>query len=343
MAEEQVKIREEIVSDGRRTVAIHDWSPVDEQGHHKSSEEIEHDINETRHSMDIILDTLAGRASPRSIMDRISNYFGRPENRDKAKDTLKTVGNRIANSFQRNPLPVLLATTGAVWMVWESGRKEVERIEIKQPREGPSGAEKAKGKAQEFFETAKEKVNEGKEMAKERFSGAKERASEKFEQGRERARQYQSEAGERGESYKERGAELRGQASQYYKENIGKADRAFHQNPLAFGAAALLGGLIAGFFLPETKGEKELVGEQAHETFEKARETGEGVLEKSKEVAGAAAGAAKGKAQEQGMTPEQIEPQQKEPSQEIGTKAASTAESALKSAEEKVDQKRKAA
>lgn len=286
--------KETISTDGKGNVAtIHEWSPVDESGRHKNTVEIENDIEETRHSMDLILDALGGKTNPGALYDRFQNYFQNATNRENIKSTISNVSKSISNSFQRNPLPVMMVATGASWMLWETQRQghepshdgktgeqlKAETSEQMQRAKGETGerAEYVKGKAGEISETAKSK-------AAEMTSGAKERTES-----------FLSQVQHRGEEYRGKTAEMQNRAKYSYR----KADTAVHSNPLLFGVAAAFAGIVAGLMIPETKVEDRYAGEKAGEVFHKAKETG-------KEITKEATQKASNKAKEEGISPEQL-------------------------------------
>ncbi|KMQ49432.1 hypothetical protein CHISP_3654 [Chitinispirillum alkaliphilum] len=232
---------EEKVKGNGRSASLYDWEPVKESGEHKSSGEIEHDIEETRHSMDLILDALSGRFSSKNLADRVTHFFQSPQNRDKAKERIGDIGENISESFAKNPLPAILMASGAVWMIWQ-GRQEPKQ------------------------EKGEKKEGKGKKL-KEKFSGESEKLKGKegeFKEGME----------EKKKEYSQRSGELKQQTQNAYKRAYEKTDSALHENPLLFGASALLGGVLLGLLLPETQKEKEIAGEKSHEVIEKVKEKG---------------------------------------------------------------------
>ncbi|MFP4014389.1 MAG: DUF3618 domain-containing protein [Chitinispirillaceae bacterium] len=237
-------IREKKVA-GNGHVAIHDWSPVDETGHHKSSDQIENDIQETRHTMDTILDAMEGKVNPRTILDRFIDSFQKPENRQKVSDTMGTIGKSIYRSFQRNPLPMMMVTAGTAWAFWEN-RKETKEPQYYREPMGPSAAEQAQGAAGKMGERAGQ--------AKEKLSGAQQKA-------------------------KGTASDLSGKATEGLRSGAERTDKVIHDNPLITGAIAMVAGLVAGALAPETEAERKTVGEESKEVQKEVEETGKGVSE----------------------------------------------------------------
>jgi ElaB/YqjD/DUF883 family membrane-anchored ribosome-binding protein len=301
----------ETLGSGRVTHAtvVHEWSPVDESGLHKNTEQIEHDINDTRHTMDLILDALNGKASPNTMYRRAVHYFQSRENRENVRKSLSDVADNITGSFQRNPLPVMMVAAGAAWMLWETqsdGRgvrheryagekfrnvKNEASERLQQARE--QAGEKAgsiQGKARETVDMARAKAGEFKDKARESLASAKEQASSALSGTRQK-----------GEEYRQRAAEM--QESTY--QSVQRAGSAVHDNPLLFGFAAAFAGIVAGLILPETKSERDIAGEKAAEIIEKTEEKGA-------EITNTTARATTEKAEQTGITGEQLKQKAKE-------------------------------
>jgi ElaB/YqjD/DUF883 family membrane-anchored ribosome-binding protein len=299
--------KKEII-EGNGHVAIHEWSPIKENGEHKTSREIEFDIDETRNVMDEILDTMSGKVRPGALMNRFQDYFQKQENVDRVKDTLTRVGKGVSNSFQRNPLPAIMAATGAVWMLWETTQSRSSEY-AGEKTAGPH-LERRREQAEEKFSSTKARAEDATAEAKERFSSGLDQArqrGERFISGAKEAREnYQRRAGETSENYRRRVEELRQNTMHTYRDSTRRADQAMHDNPILFGAAAVFAGIVAGFFLPETKREKQVAGDLARQTIGKAKESGEKAMETGKEVAHDTTQAASQSIKEKGVTPEQL-------------------------------------
>ncbi len=240
------KTEEKIRGNGHSRTA-YEWEPVNKTGEHKSSDEIEHDIEETRHTMDTILDTLSGRFDTHNIMDRFFQFFQKEENRDRAKLKISEIGSNVSDSFQKNPLPMVLMTTGAVWMVWQSRQPSTPA----KPSQGPSAGEKIEEKIGEEAQKVKGKISSEEQKLKEKQGQTAQQNEEKMEH------------------YQKKGEEIKEQGKTYSKELLNKTDSALHENPLLYGAAALFGGMLVGMLVPETKKEKQVIGEKKDELQEK--------------------------------------------------------------------------
>jgi hypothetical protein len=74
---------------------------------------------------------------------------------------------------------------------------------------------------------------------------------------------------------------------QYQAGRMGRTvQRSLEDNPIAFGAAALLAGVAIGLALPATRQERQLLGDAHDQFMEKAQEVATNVAESAKQVAG---------------------------------------------------------
>lgn len=255
-----------VANNGHTAATVHDWSPVDESGRPKSSQEIETDIEETRHSMDLILDALNGKANPGTLYRKAYDYFQSSENRDKVKNSLSKVTNSVSSSFQRNPLPVMMVAAGASWMLWEMNQpshdgKAGERMQQLRSETGQK-TEAAKERAGAKVEALRGKAGEASESLKERTgalaSEAKEKAGGFFDQARQR-----------GDEFKDRASELQSRTFNSYQ----RADSSVRKNPLLLGFAAACAGIVAGLLIPETRTETHIAEEKTPEIKQKAEKS----------------------------------------------------------------------
>jgi ElaB/YqjD/DUF883 family membrane-anchored ribosome-binding protein len=269
---------EETKTGGNGHVAIHDWAPVDERGKHKDSDEIEQDISQTRHSMDIIMDALGGKFRPHQILDRFMDTLHKPENRERAKDAFTNLGSSLSRTFQQNPVPLLLIGAGTIWMILEQNRKQypydVRREDFERvPDDQYPASESTIGPARDKLESSMENFREKGQQIREKVS----------------------------DTYKQQVTGIKDQAHKGYDST----NRFIHDNPFIVGAASLAFGIIAGALIPESHKEREVLGDTSRRVMDTARETGDEYLEKGRNIAGAAVETAESKAKEEVQTPPQ--------------------------------------
>jgi gas vesicle protein len=84
------------------------------------------------------------------------------------------------------------------------------------------------------------------------------------------------------------------------KEGAHRAKGVAQENPLGLAIGAVAAGFLGGLLIPSTQVEDEKIGPMADQVKEKAKETGQEVMDRGKEVARQAADSAKETAQEVG-------------------------------------------
>lgn len=84
------------------------------------------------------------------------------------------------------------------------------------------------------------------------------------------------------------------------KQGAHRAKGMAQENPLGLAIGAVAAGFLGGLLIPSTQVEDEKIGPMADQVKEKAKETGQEVMDRGKEVARQAADSAKETAQEVG-------------------------------------------
>lgn len=296
--------REEKIISGDGHVAIHDWEPVDSYGHHKASSEIENDIDQTRHTMDVLFDTLTERLHPRAVVDHLFDRFQLPENRKKVQDVFLNTGKRISDSFQENPIPLLLIGAGVAWifMGGHGSAEETQRRSAQDKiRDSFGNASQA---AKEKFENVKDAIKDRGEKASDSFYEGKEKTAQSFRDATGRGKEVAENAREQYSETRAQGNSWQQRVSEQYSSTGNSVANLIREKPLAVGLAAAMLGMAAGILFPETKTEKRSVGEAAKPAADWAAGKSADVTERAKNVAGETANTAFGKAKEEGLVSE---------------------------------------
>jgi len=294
------------------------WDPLKDGGKHKTSDEIEQDIEFTRREMDNTLNALGEKFNLRHYVDDFINSF--QPGAEETKENLTDLGRRISDALMRDPLPATLIGSGLGLLIYENtGGKRVELISEERRREIAERRMEARGQMRERAEAAQEKLQGKTEEAKERMAAAQEKFQKRAE---ETADEFQKRVAETQKAASEKVSEARETIAGNFKqmseqgssfttsadENIRKF---VHDNPLALGIAAFAFGMLAGSFFPAAPQEKKLMGEKAGEigqkSTEKASEVTETAMEKGKEAAVSATEAATEKVKEQNKASEKKE------------------------------------
>ncbi|MEX0937221.1 MAG: DUF3618 domain-containing protein [Pirellulales bacterium] len=105
---------------------------------HKSSREIERDVQETRTQMDRTLEEIGGRLHPKHLFDEAVKYFrssngGTADYRQKAR----RVGREAAHQVKQHPIPALLCGAGLAWLLFED-RDESRTSHVDRRKAGKS-------------------------------------------------------------------------------------------------------------------------------------------------------------------------------------------------------------
>jgi ElaB/YqjD/DUF883 family membrane-anchored ribosome-binding protein len=297
--------REEKNISGDGHVAIHDWEPVDSFGQYKASSEIENDINQTRHTMDVLFDSLTERLHPRAMVDHLLDRFQLPENRKKVQDVFLNAGKKISDSFQENPIPLLLIGAGVAWIFLGNHRipaEETERGSVKDKIRDSFG--NASQTAKERFENVRNTIKDRGEKVKDSFYEGKEKAAQSFQDATGRGKEAAENAREQYSQSRAQGNSWQQRVSEQYSNTGNSVANLIREKPLAVGLAAAMLGMAAGILFPETKTEKRTVGEAAKPVADWASEKKADVTERAKNVAGDTANTAFGKSKEEGIVSE---------------------------------------
>lgn len=300
----------------------------------ENTEALRSDIDVTRRRMDDTIDALGNRMQPRHLIDEVLGYFRRTNEsgesrltsvRDKVSHGTDAAVHAVVDTVKQNPLPALVIGAGVAWMIYESRRDKTPRLgsydtdtgegirydpdaHLDRPLDYPSdttgiseagwsdqGGSKLgnmKGALSDTAATAKDKLSHAGDVAKEKMGAMRQAAGEKLSAARQRA-------GEIGSRVKERTGEM-------YSVTRQRVATTADQHPIELGLVCLAAGVIAGLALPTPSAVNEKLGPTADRLRDRARESGQEMLEKGKRVASAAVSAVKEEAQSQGLTPERL-------------------------------------
>jgi hypothetical protein len=300
-------------------------------GGSRSSDAIRTEIEETRGKMDNTLDRLEERLTPRHLLDEVLDYFrSHGPDRDqvagkasaaigKAGDTASQVMHVVSDTIRQHPIPALLVGAGIAYAVYESKAGQEEGYyEIEEDEDyfnskysyddpgssgfGPEGGEldTSEGGA---LKSSKEKVQEKLSAAGEQLKGGTERV-------KQRAKEIKDGAARRGRVIRIKASELKRRmaegAQQKFYEKREQVARVTDEHPLSTGLGLLAAGLLVGLAMPSTRKEDEYIGRASDRFKQRAKEQGQELMERGKNVANAAVSAAKETAEEEGLTPEQL-------------------------------------
>jgi uncharacterized protein YjbJ (UPF0337 family) len=281
-----------------------------------SSDEIRADIERTRAEMDNTFDALDQKLTPSQLLAEAWRY---------TKGGSSVGAGKLWSLARQHPLPATMIGVGLGWLLVERSRSKEDDSRYgaygytgegasgygRYGRYGSSGNVDVDYRSSDFdedLETGRLASAAGavKDAAGNAIDTVKDAASTAREKVHGLTDTVKDRASELSDTAHQKATQLRNKA----KYQTRKAKTGFWQmmeeNPLAVGAAVLTLGAIAGFSLPSTDKEDELLGETRDHLLDKAKETGQEVLEKGKHVAESAVETLKHEAEAQGLTAENL-------------------------------------
>ena len=271
------------------------------------------EIRETRERMSGTLEELGDRLNPTRIKAQVKDNIreatvGRVETMARnAADRVTEKGHGIMGTIRENPIPAAMVGIGLGWLLFGGKRRDdrtlwdrsyangdtwdgttgyVGDISATTPRlaqddagggmgstvsHDPSAVDRVREKVTGFGETMRDTAGTIGYQAKEHVSEVREHVSESASQVAERARY------------------LAHNVSDSTRQRIHMAgdriDTTMHENPLAIGVVAMAVGMAAGLAIPESRRERELMGQYRDQLVDRVRSTVDETREKVQHVA----------------------------------------------------------
>jgi hypothetical protein len=289
------------------------------------SDIIRADIEQTRQTMDQTLDELGTKMKPHHLIDEMLGFLHLDQLdgqklKEKAGAAAQSVGqaaNRACRAMtdvvREHPIPTLLIGAGLAWAFYESHQRSHngnghphEDAHARGELEGEWEAHGLRAKAQHGLESAKEGIQTATQEVTDQVATTARAISHKAAQMKD---------------------QVIGGVQRGYQAGREKFVQTSQAHPLQVGLGFLAAGVLLGLALPASRKEDEWVGEAADRVKDRAKATGQDLLNRGKTVATAAAEAVKKTAAEQGLTPQAL----KEKVQQV---ASETQEAAKRSAEQ---------
>jgi ElaB/YqjD/DUF883 family membrane-anchored ribosome-binding protein len=236
----------------------------------KSPEEIEREIEQTRHRLSRDIDELGNKLSPENLKEEAKSAIkgvahGAVSN---VGVQARRTGSRLVEVIRDNPLPVIAVGAGVTWLLTQRSRSEVSGGRM--ARYAYTGAERRQGDSWQSGSGIKDRVGGT-------VSGVKDSVSEAASGVAERAGEFKARAGER---IGHLGNEARRQTRRI-KTNL---EHTAEENPLALAIGAAVVGLALGMLLPGTRRENELMGSTRDQLADRAEKTAERVKDAAVEA-----------------------------------------------------------
>jgi hypothetical protein len=253
------------------------------------------EIEETRANMSGTIDAIGHRLNPQTIAEQTREHVreatvGRVERLvEDAGRTAQHTSNSIIDTIRENPVPAALAALGIGWLI-------VRGREAGSANGGYRASDWRYADRGSTYGYAPYEAGQGD------GESITDRMSEAGEQIRQRTdalgQQAQRAAGDVAERSQQALSQAQWQAERAAAQAQRQFDRTLQENPLALGALALGVGAAIGLAIPETRQERELLGEQRDqlvsqigqvataalgEAEKAARETGQQLQEAARE------------------------------------------------------------
>lgn len=302
------------------------------------TESLRSDIEMTRRRMNDTIDALGERMKGRHLVDEVIGYFRSNSDKTseagarvreklsqtagKVSESAGTAANAVIETVKQNPLPILMITAGAAWLVYNATRdrsadvdEDLEdsdrydpdthydrQLEYPGSRSASSGedagaatsglTDEASSKLGQMKDTVAQKASAAKDQLKDKFSNVKDRASEFGSTVRDRASDISSRVGER--------------TREVYGRSRERVVNTADQYPLQVGLGCLAAGVLIGLAVPTPAPVNRLAGPTIDRLRKRTKDAGRDMLQKGKRVVQAATSAAKQEAEDQGLTPDRL-------------------------------------
>jgi len=271
-----------------------------------SSDEIRADIERTRAEMDNTFDALDQKLTPSQLLAEAWRY---------TKGGSSIGAGKLWTLARQHPLPATMIGVGLGWLLVERSRSnggdDLGGYEsYGYTGEGASGYGRYGSSSNVDIDYRSSYFDEDLESGRlaSAAGAVKDAAGNAVDTVKNTASNLTDNVKDRASSLSDTAHQKATQLRNKAKFQTRRAKTGFWQmmeeNPLAVGAAVLTLGAIAGFSLPSTNKEDQLLGETRDHLLDKAKETGQEVLEKGKHVAETAVETLKHEAEAQGLTAE---------------------------------------
>jgi ElaB/YqjD/DUF883 family membrane-anchored ribosome-binding protein len=257
---------------------------VDEEAANRA--EIEHtraEIEHTRADMSETVDAIQQRLSPENLKEQAMDTV-----KEATVGRVQGAGSTIMETVRANPVPAALTGIGLGWLL-VSARSSSSSAQVRS-----RGSAYSSPPTYDYSTRYEERGADGP-SAGEALERTRDSVGETASRAQDRAGQVASQA-------QDRVSRLGDQVWHQTQRASGGFQRMLRENPLTVGALAVGTGAAVGLAIPQTSQEHEVMGE-ARDTFvEKAQEKAQDAQQKVQRVAEEAQSAAKGEAENQGLT-----------------------------------------
>jgi gas vesicle protein len=253
------------------------------------------DIRITQERLGDTVEEIGERFNPTRLKAELKSdirdaTIGKVENMaQQTADMVSDAQRSLMQSIRENPVPVAMVGIGLGWMILNANnRKKQTGSDSQYGNDQRRGARPMYGEQQRAGWNTMYDDEQGRNYERQQ-SGALDRARNKASDVVDSMKQKTSELADqtqrKASEMSERAEEMAGRVADQTRMQTRRVERAFQDNPLVIGAAALALGLAAGLAIPSTEKEAELVGDTRDELVDKVRDVAEDTKAKVQQVA----------------------------------------------------------
>jgi len=254
------------------------------------------DIRITQERLGDTVEEIGERFNPTRLKEELKSdirdaTIGKVENMaQQTADMVSDAQRSLMQSIRENPIPVVMVGLGLGWMILNASTRKKRmgadsQYDDSQRRGARSMYDEHQG---EGWSSMYYDDRQGSDYDRQE-SGAMDRvrnkASDVVDTVKQKTSHLADETQRKASEVGERAEEMASRVADQTRMQTRRVERAFQDNPLVIGAAALALGLAAGLAIPSTETEDELVGETRDELVDKVRDVAEDTKAKVQQVA----------------------------------------------------------
>jgi len=269
---------------------------ADRDRNEDETEIIAADIRITQERLGDTVEEIGERFNPTRLKQELKSdirdaTIGKVENMaQQTADMVSDAQRSLMQSIRENPIPVVMVGLGLGWMILNASTRKKRmgadsQYDDSQRRGARSMYDEHQG---EGWSSMYYDDRQGSDYDRQE-SGAMDRvrnkASDVVDTVKQKTSHLADETQRKASEVGERAEEMASRVADQTRMQTRRVERAFQDNPLVIGAAALALGLAAGLAIPSTETEDELVGETRDELVDKVRDVAEDTKAKVQQVA----------------------------------------------------------
>jgi gas vesicle protein len=255
------------------------------------------DIRITQERLGDTVEEIGERFNPTRLKEELKSdirdaTIGKVENMaQQTADMVSDAQRSLMESIRENPVPVVMVGLGLGWMILNASTRKKRmgarsQYDDYQRRGGARSMydeQQGDGWSSMYYDDRQGRDYDQQQSGT--LDRARDKASDVVDTVKQKTSQLADETQRKASEMGERAEEMASRVADQTRMQTRRVERAFQDNPLVIGAAALALGLAAGLAIPSTETEDELVGETRDELVDKVRDVAEDTKSKVQQVA----------------------------------------------------------